>query len=451
MISREKVLTILCNTIEDRAKLTSEKLTLISDSIAFLQKLNSSAIFEKITINSPNEYGNTALHYAVDNNHFDVVVKLLEAKANPNFPTKQNRITPLMFACENGNKDILSLLIEAGASLNCQNIDGNTALIIAAHANHPAITEQLIKSKAEVNIKNAEGNTALIFASSMGHNIIASQLIKADAFLDSQNLHGSTALMFASEMGHSVIASQLIEEGADIDIMNNDGLNALIYASREKREDITSQLIKAGAALNNQNNVGDTALILASYCGHETIVSQLIQAGANLELRSVTPLTITAIGWAIRNLDLITINLLLKAGAFVRDPSNLYRFLLTCDQRDFIVLNSLTFLYCQQRKLRSIASSENNFSVTNAEEFKEIENYWEILTKVTSHFYLNDELIDNVTMKKFPKPLREIICSYDIPLDRLQHFSIFKDKTKYFPQDITDFSPSLGSIGRSYR
>lgn len=49
------------------------------------------------------------------NKYDDVVARLLQAGANPNFSTRYNGLTPLWFAQTHANEPMVKLLVEAGA------------------------------------------------------------------------------------------------------------------------------------------------------------------------------------------------------------------------------------------------------------------------------------------------------------------------------------------------
>lgn len=60
-------------------------------------------------------YGGTALHAAASGGHVDIVKKLLALGANPNSTAGSRRQTPVQSAYAIGRKDIVDVLVEAGA------------------------------------------------------------------------------------------------------------------------------------------------------------------------------------------------------------------------------------------------------------------------------------------------------------------------------------------------
>ncbi len=89
--------------------------------------------------------------------------------------------TPLIWAVSEGYVDIALTLIEAGARLDAQNRDGNTALLRAACEGRTELARVLIAVGADLDIQNNDGYSALILARRRGHHEIAAALLAADA------------------------------------------------------------------------------------------------------------------------------------------------------------------------------------------------------------------------------------------------------------------------------
>ena len=123
------------------------------------------------------ENGMTALMIAAQGGYSTVVKVLLEASANPNLADEDTGGTPLIYAVESGDVETASLLLEAGADINSQNITGKTALMKAAEFGNVEIAKTLLQSGADINIKNHEGKLALNYAQDKKHTEIV-QLLK---------------------------------------------------------------------------------------------------------------------------------------------------------------------------------------------------------------------------------------------------------------------------------
>ncbi len=89
--------------------------------------------------------------------------------------------TPLLWAVSEGYHDIAVTLIEAGAALDVQNVDGNTPLIRAACEGRTELASVLIKVGAKLDVQNNDGYSALILAQRRGHHEIVELLLDAGA------------------------------------------------------------------------------------------------------------------------------------------------------------------------------------------------------------------------------------------------------------------------------
>ena len=76
----------------------------------------------------------------------------------------ENGMTPLLYACQNGNKEISILLIDLGANYNWKDNLGNTCLHYAIESGNDSLVKKLIMFGADKNIRNAEGESPLDLA-----------------------------------------------------------------------------------------------------------------------------------------------------------------------------------------------------------------------------------------------------------------------------------------------
>ncbi|SHG55131.1 Ankyrin repeat [Ornithinibacillus halophilus] len=90
---------------------------------------------------------NEALFVAAEENHFEVVTRLLELGAEPN-KVATNGNTPLMITT---NADVIDLLLEQGADPSIFNRSGHDALIVAIHNHQADIVKLLLEAGANPN------------------------------------------------------------------------------------------------------------------------------------------------------------------------------------------------------------------------------------------------------------------------------------------------------------
>ena len=212
--------------------------------------------------------------------------------------------TALMAAAAKGRRDVLPLLLAAGADVNARRTtDRATALLLAAQEGQLEIVNDLLnlkskgKVKTKVNLKAAGGHTALMAATRGLHLEIVRALVAAGADVNAQSKQSGTALSLAcsrlmdqatirggaiDQSGHVAVARLLLAAGADPNVQDSSGWTPLIQASRDGLSDIIQDLLDAGADVNARTDYGDTALILSLSWNRPETARRLLAAGADV-------------------------------------------------------------------------------------------------------------------------------------------------------------------------
>lgn len=126
-------------------------------------------------VNAATREGTTPLHFAVDRCALDTMALLLGHGASANATIHdslgglKNGSTPLHLAIPGWEKDELKiraiqLLLKHQAEINRRDVDGETALFIAASLGSPALLRELLTHGADPAIPNAKGKTPLAMA-----------------------------------------------------------------------------------------------------------------------------------------------------------------------------------------------------------------------------------------------------------------------------------------------
>ncbi len=82
----------------------------------------------------------------------------------------------LIEAAQTGDAKLVKSLIDAGANVDLQDRDGNTALIWAAYSGYKDIVIMLVEAGANINHKNKKNDTALMFAHIQGFDEVEQYL-----------------------------------------------------------------------------------------------------------------------------------------------------------------------------------------------------------------------------------------------------------------------------------
>ena len=192
--------------------------------------------------------------------------------------------TALMIAAGKGQVDCLKELIAAGAEVNKQDVEGYTALMIAAGKGQVDCLKELIAAGAEVNKQDVEGYTALMIAAGKGQVDCLKELIAAGAEVNKKNKK-KTALTFAAACDYIDCIKVLITAGADGNIYCRETPQQLMKAVDASNIDYLTWLLNAGANVNTTDENGNTALINAVKMGNKPIVQILVdwEADVNVE------------------------------------------------------------------------------------------------------------------------------------------------------------------------
>mmetsp|Transcript_78261 Transcript_78261/g.135785 ORF Transcript_78261/g.135785 Transcript_78261/m.135785 type:complete len:383 (-) Transcript_78261:56-1204(-) len=236
-------------------------------------------------VNEKDHEGNTALMEAVRKCWLNGVAALIQMKADVEVIAQDSKRAIHLAAQATQNveaSDMLKLLVDAGADLNCQDQDPDydpefssttfgdrlehrTPLHYLCLEGDAAAAKLLLQAKAEIDIQDAQWKTPLHLA------IDAEQMDCIDLLLGSganANLGNQSAgmdnspLMGAASAGNVELVQKLIAAKADINKKGKQGMSALHHAARSRRSQVAEVLLAARADMNDESKVG-TALQLA--------------------------------------------------------------------------------------------------------------------------------------------------------------------------------------------
>jgi ankyrin repeat protein len=179
-----------------------------------------------------NSYGRTPLHLATLKNDLKEVEQLLNSNAE-NINSVDNRgTTALHFAAANDFVELTQFLLEKGANINVSNQDGATALFSAVSFGNERIVSILLKAGSQVNVQDINGRSPLHQVALMvGTVAIAKLLVNSGARIDLRDKLNQTPFHTAVKSGSIDLIRFLRSKGAVMtlpDIFGNDPFDLLL-------------------------------------------------------------------------------------------------------------------------------------------------------------------------------------------------------------------------------
>jgi ankyrin repeat protein len=292
--------------------------------------------------------GQTALMWAVAEQHAGVVKLLLERGANVNARSITSRRyvlmccqefegdpgggdyveeggdTPLLFAARVGDIESARLLLAAGAPIEDEAPTGTTPLVLAAHSDQGAFAAFLLEKGANPNADRAgytalhaavlRGNVPLVKALLAHHAEVnprqrkASPAKRYSGFGFDKLMIGATPFLLATRGSELDAMRVLAAGGADVNLGLDNGTTPIMAATMRQIRggrsvearvvDAIKLAVELGGKVNAANNNLDTALHMAAARRLDTVVQFLADSGARINARNKsgqTPLAVVLV------------------------------------------------------------------------------------------------------------------------------------------------------------
>ena len=130
---------------------------------------------------------------------------------------KDNEVSVLMAASENGHDEVINLLLDHDIDVNSCNENRKSALMIASQHGYVQVVRLLLQRGAQPNLKDSNGLSSLMMASQSSHHDIVQVLLNHGAEMDVRSSNGWTALMYAGWNNHIKVLETLLKHGVHVD------------------------------------------------------------------------------------------------------------------------------------------------------------------------------------------------------------------------------------------
>uniref|UniRef100_A0A336KKD9 CSON012202 protein n=1 Tax=Culicoides sonorensis TaxID=179676 RepID=A0A336KKD9_CULSO len=249
-------------------------------------------------INTVNEDGATALHYAchvlkdevvIPNSDKDIVKKLLQNGADVSIATRTTAETCFHYCAVAGNNDILTEMLshmtatDIQKAMNKQSAVGWTPLLIACNRGHMEYVNTLLANHARVDVFDNEGRSALHLAAEHGFLQVCDALLTNKAFINSKSRVGRTALHLAAMNGFTHLVKFLIRDhNAVIDILTLRKQTPLHLAAASGQMEVCRLLLELGANIDATDDLGQKPIHVAAQNNYSDVAKLFLTQHPNL-------------------------------------------------------------------------------------------------------------------------------------------------------------------------
>jgi len=204
----------------------------------------------------------TALQHAASHGHLDMAKLLLDNGANINATSSRSWGCPLALAIDFGATNLVEILLDRNADVNCHWGGGHfTALQAAARRGNHTLAKRLLRLGANPNPLLGKGNAINRYIPWTG---------------------GRTALQWASVNGSLEMCETLIQHGAEINVAPryHGGTTVLADAVMSENHDLVGFLLRKGANPNDER--GERTALEEAIALHDMkMITLLLEAGAD--------------------------------------------------------------------------------------------------------------------------------------------------------------------------
>uniref|UniRef100_A0A6Q2XQ92 Ankyrin repeat domain 52 n=1 Tax=Esox lucius TaxID=8010 RepID=A0A6Q2XQ92_ESOLU len=264
--------------------------------------------------------GRTALYLAAQRGHSQCVEVLLSHGASCHVKERRRKWTPLHIAASNGQTDCLLMLVNRGEKadiIDIVDVQGQTALMLAALGSHTDCVHILLEKGAGADTADRRGRTALHRAAVMGSEDCVSALLEHGASALCRDSRGRTPLHLAASCGHMELLRSLLQGATCIDpldsILDYSGYTPAHWAAYHGHEDCLDVLLE-NKPFSIQEGNPFTPLHCALINGHDGAAELLLETVGTKMVnirdakgRCVTPLHAAAYSESVAGLQLVLV------------------------------------------------------------------------------------------------------------------------------------------------
>jgi ankyrin repeat protein len=267
-------------------------------------------------------------------------------------------------AADRGDKDILQVLINAGAAVDVVCHSGLTLLHEAARGGSAEGVEHILGYGADIDARDNSNATPLAMAcrNAKGSDNIVQVLLAAGANISVVDKWGFSPLHELARNMRTKAALMLLETGkADLTLRTQSGVSALDFAAGKGDYDLVQSLLERGASVQSEPG-SDSALHYAVGADTDdnlyTIVERLLDEGCDVNAKNAKGWTPLHSLLAAKKEKENIVRLLLSRGADINMSDNNGDTVLNCLARHSRASESMLELLIESKADVSLANHE---------------------------------------------------------------------------------------------
>ncbi|WP_098445297.1 ankyrin repeat domain-containing protein [Bacillus sp. es.036] len=333
----------------------------------------------------------------------ELVSNLIDYGASPNLLLPDG-YTPLTKAVKENNAKLIEILLSSDIDVNFPNKSGNTVLLEALKSDDMELVKTILDLGANLNaLDDNSTTTPLIQATTLNSEPFVKLLLESGSNTNQQINNNKTALEIALENNNKSIIELLLKYGAIPENLTSNGNTPLIIAIEQNNNDLTQFMLKYVKDINATNVSGVTPLMKAVDKNNYEISELLLNKGADPNKKDKEgnyPIEIASI-----NNDTEIIDLLQKSGSISLVEMNIDQYIGYWSLEDSIAatfqLTKVNNATLQQSLVEDFKRSENLLNREN--NFKGLVIIGEDKIKLGPNYYIRiskDEHESNVSKQK---------------------------------------------------
>jgi len=206
-------------------------------------------------------YGNNSLLTAIQHSRSKLIIPTLISQGVNFLHENKAGQNGLKMACDSGNGQILSLLLQhcaVKAIINERDKEGKTLLHYACAAGNAEIVELLVKHGGNPSVKDNLGSSCLTTAVTLDHASFLDCLLEERSILDSFDRLGRTPLHWAAAVGNLSAVKTLVNLGAKLEARDRKGRTPFLLAAFSNHIPVLQFLMTKKANNNVEDYEGRT-------------------------------------------------------------------------------------------------------------------------------------------------------------------------------------------------